>query len=173
MKYLLFSLLIFTNINLFANFLNNLTKEEQSTLENIKRFFKEGKNLLKNPTNNNFDKILIGHYTKIEYNEEQINKLFIELGEQKTKIYLNTINKFMANPSKGKNIQDEKRYQTLQNILILAILSNIYKQLRPKTDEFFDNTLLLINISHEIIKNSNASIFDDIFYTMLLLHASF
>ncbi|MGF7102156.1 hypothetical protein [Borreliella kurtenbachii] len=43
MKHLLFSLLIFTNINLFANFLNNLTKEEQLALENIKRFFKEGK----------------------------------------------------------------------------------------------------------------------------------
>ncbi|MBB6213889.1 hypothetical protein HNP67_001384 [Borreliella californiensis] len=148
-----------------------MTKEEQSTLENVKRFFKEGKNQLKNPKNSNLDKILIGHYTKIEYNEEQINKLFIELGEQKTKMYLNTINKVMANLSKEKNIQDQKRYQALQNILILAILSNIYKQLRPKTDEFFDNTLLLINFSHEIIKNSNASIFDDIFYTLLLLHA--
>ncbi|WP_418905917.1 hypothetical protein [Borreliella carolinensis] len=173
MKYILYSLLIFTNINLFANFLNNLTKEEKSVLENIKRVFKEGKNLLKNPTINNPDKLFIDHYIKIEYNEEQFNKLFIDLGEQKTKIYLNAINKVMANPLKGKNIQDEKKYQTLQNISILAILSNIYKQLRPKTDEFFDNTLLLINFSHEIIKNLNASIFDDIFYTMLLLHASF
>ncbi|MGF7102155.1 hypothetical protein [Borreliella kurtenbachii] len=79
----------------------------------------------------------------------------------------------MANPSKGKNIQDEKKYQTLPRIAILAIFSNIYKQLKPKTDEFFDNTLLLINSSREIIKNTFASIFDDILYVMLILHAYF
>ncbi|WP_418906335.1 hypothetical protein [Borreliella tanukii] len=161
MKHLLFSILIFANINLYANFLNNLTKEEQSA-------FKFVKDTLKNPNldfeANEFFKNVNTDFMKIEYNEDFIIKFFNDLGKEKTKTYLNTLYKTLNLPK----IKNEKDFQ---DIIRVVVYFTIYKQLRPKTKEFYDNSLLLFNLVNSLAEQDN--IFSGIFMIIILLQSMF